>query len=73
IKVSKEQRQCLSMKVCEFASKKLNTGHISVDFTQPIFKNMFNANEKFHKKATICIFAKAHKYSCEHINENGVV
>ncbi|PKK64622.1 hypothetical protein RhiirC2_787238 [Rhizophagus irregularis] len=53
IKVSKEQRQCLSMKVCEFASKKLNTGHTSIDFTQPIFKNMFNANEKFHKKATI--------------------
>uniref|UniRef100_U9T548 Uncharacterized protein n=1 Tax=Rhizophagus irregularis (strain DAOM 181602 / DAOM 197198 / MUCL 43194) TaxID=747089 RepID=U9T548_RHIID len=72
IKVSKEQRQCLSVKVCEFASKELDTGHTSVDFTQPIFKNMFDANEKFHEKATICIFAKAHKYSCGYINENGV-
>jgi hypothetical protein len=53
IKVSKEQRQCLSVKVCEFASKELDTGHTSVDFTQHIFKNMFDANEKFHEKATI--------------------
>ncbi|POG72917.1 hypothetical protein GLOIN_2v1773210 [Rhizophagus irregularis DAOM 181602=DAOM 197198] len=72
IKVSKEQRQCLNVKVCEFASKELDTGHTSVDFTQPIFKNMFDANEKFHEKATICIFAKAHEYSCGYINENGV-
>ena len=61
IKVSKEQRQCLSVKVCEFASKELDTGHTSVDFTQPIFKNMFDANEKFHEKATIWL-VKFHIY-----------
>ncbi|RGB23003.1 hypothetical protein C1646_775155 [Rhizophagus diaphanus] len=53
IKVSKEQRQYLSVKICEFASKELDTGHTSVDFTQPIFKNIFDANKKFHEKAII--------------------
>jgi hypothetical protein len=53
IKVSKEQRQCLGVKVCEFASKELEIGHTSVDFTQPLFKNTFDANEKFHEKATL--------------------
>ena len=53
IKVSKEQRQCLGVKVCEFASKELDISHVSVDFTEPLFKNMFDANEKFHEKATL--------------------
>jgi hypothetical protein len=51
--VSKEQRQCLGVKVCEFASKELDIGHNSVDFTKPLFKNTFDANEKFHEKATL--------------------
>ena len=53
IKVSKEQRQCLSVKVCEFSSKELDIGHTSVDFTESLFKNTFDANEKFHEKATV--------------------
>lgn len=53
IKVSKEQRECLGVKVCEFASKELDAGHTSVDFSIPLFKKMFEANEEFHKKATI--------------------
>lgn len=52
-KVSKEQRECLGVKVCEFASKELDIGHTSVDFSVPLFKNMFEANEKFYKRATI--------------------
>ena len=32
VKVSKEQRECLSVKVCEFASEELDIGHTSVDF-----------------------------------------
>lgn len=51
--VSKEQRQCLGVKVCEFASKELDNGHSSVDFTKPLFKNTLDANEKFHEKATL--------------------
>ncbi|GES91263.1 hypothetical protein GLOIN_2v1763409 [Rhizophagus clarus] len=38
--VSKEQHRCLSIKVCEFASKD--------------------------------VFAKAHEYKCEHVNQNGI-
>lgn len=53
IQVSKEQRQCLGVKVCEFASKELDIGHTSVDFSKPLFKNMFDANEKFYEKATL--------------------
>ena len=53
VKVSKEERKCLGVKMCEFASKRLNVSHTSVDFTSPIFKNMFDANEKFNEKATL--------------------
>ena len=53
IKVSKEQRNCLSVKVCEFSSKELDVGHTSVDFSKPLFKNIFDANEKFHEKTTL--------------------
>jgi hypothetical protein len=53
VKVSKEQRECLSVKVCEFASEELDIGHTSVDFSVPLFKNMFDANEEFHKKSTL--------------------
>ena len=53
IKVSKEQRQCLGVKLCEFASKELDVSHTSVDFSEPLFKNTFNANEKFNEKATL--------------------
>ena len=59
--MSKEQIQCFSVKVCEFASKELDTGHTSVDFIQPIFNNIFDANEKFHEKATIWL-VKFHNY-----------
>jgi hypothetical protein len=51
--VSKEQRNCLGVKVCEFASKQLNVEHTSVNFSESLFKNMFDANEKFHEKATL--------------------
>lgn len=63
--VSKEQRQCLGVKICEFSSKELDTGHTSVDFSKPLFKNTYEANEKFCEKTTlwlvrfvllICIF-----------------
>ncbi|CAB4408773.1 unnamed protein product [Rhizophagus irregularis] len=60
------------VKVCKFASKELDIGHNSVDFTKSLFKNTFDANEKFHEKATLCIFAKAHEYKCEHVNQNGM-
>jgi hypothetical protein len=53
IKVSKEQQECLGVKVCEFASKELDVGHTSVDFSIPLFKKMFEANVEFHKQATI--------------------
>ena len=53
IRVTKEQRNCLSVKVCQFASKKLDAEHISVDFSNSIFKNLFDANEKYHEKATL--------------------
>ena len=53
IRVSKEQRQCLGVKLCEFASKKLDISHTSVDFSEPLFKNAFDANEKFYEKATL--------------------
>jgi len=39
-----------------------------VDFST-LFKNMFNANDEFHKKTTLCFFAKAHEYKCNHINK----
>ena len=51
--VIKEERQCLSVKMCEFASKELNMSHTSVDFTSPLLKNTFNANEKYYEKATL--------------------
>lgn len=66
IRVSKEQRNCLSVKVCEFASKELDVGHTSVDFSKSFFKNIFDANEKFHEKTTlwlvIHIFILIYKY-----------
>ncbi|RHZ64762.1 hypothetical protein Glove_320g89 [Diversispora epigaea] len=68
IKVSKEQRECLGVKVCEFASKELDVGHTSVDFSIPHFKKMFEADVEFHKQATIW---QAHEYQCGHIN-NGI-
>lgn len=52
VKVTKEQRECLSVKMCEFASERLDIGHTSVDFSIPLFKEMFDANEEFHKKTT---------------------
>ncbi|RGB22286.1 hypothetical protein C1646_776352 [Rhizophagus diaphanus] len=70
IQVSKEQRQCLGVKVCEFASKELNIGHTSVDFSKSLFKKTFDVNEKFYEKATLFMFAKAHEYSCGYISEN---
>lgn len=51
--VIKEERRCLSVKMCEFASKELNMSHTSVDFTSPSFENIFNADEKFYEKATL--------------------
>ena len=51
--VFKEERSCLSVKMCEFASKKLDVSHTSVDFTSSIYKNMFDVNEKFHEKAML--------------------
>ena len=51
--VSKEERKCLGVKMCEFASKELDISHTSVNFTSSIFKNTFNANEKFHEKAIL--------------------
>ncbi|CAB4381019.1 unnamed protein product [Rhizophagus irregularis] len=71
ISVIKEQRECLSVKVCQYASKELDIGHTSVDFSTPLFENMFNANEEFHKKTTLRFFAKAYEYKCSHINKNG--
>lgn len=53
IKVSKEEWSCLNVKMWEFASKELDVGHTSVDFTSSIFKNTFNANEKFNEKAIL--------------------
>ena len=41
------------MKVYEFASKELDIGHTSIDFTKYTFKNMFDTNEKFHEKITL--------------------
>ncbi|CAB4414123.1 unnamed protein product [Rhizophagus irregularis] len=72
IRVSKEQRNCLSVKVCEFASKELDVGHTSVDFSKSFFKNIFDANEKFHEKTTLCVFAKAYECHCEYVDQNGV-
>ena len=53
LKVIKEQRQCLGVKMCEFASKELDISHTSVDFTKSLFKNTFDTNEKFYEKATL--------------------
>ncbi|GBC27218.1 hypothetical protein GLOIN_2v1763409 [Rhizophagus irregularis DAOM 181602=DAOM 197198] len=72
IKVSKEERKCLSVKMCEFASKKLEVDHTSVDFTSSLFKNLFDANEKFQERATLCIFAKAHEYKCGYVDQKGI-
>ncbi|CAB5386575.1 unnamed protein product [Rhizophagus irregularis] len=72
IRVFKEQRNCLSVKVCEFASKELDVGHTTVDFSKSFFKNIFDANEKFHEKTTLCVFAKAYECHCEYIDQNGV-
>ncbi|PKY58816.1 hypothetical protein RhiirA4_481047 [Rhizophagus irregularis] len=49
---------------CDFFLE-LNTGHTSVDFTQPIFKNIFNINQKSNN------LVYTHEYSCGYINENG--
>ncbi|RGB22076.1 hypothetical protein C1646_678098 [Rhizophagus diaphanus] len=71
--VSKEERKCLGVKMCEFASKELlDVSHTSVDFTSSIFKNTFNANEKFYEKATLCLFAKANEYKCGYVDRNGI-
>ncbi|RHZ69720.1 hypothetical protein Glove_279g56 [Diversispora epigaea] len=70
IKVSKEQRECLGVKVYEFTSKELDVGHTLVDFSIPLFKKMFEADVEFHKQATICLYAKAHEYQCGHINND---
>ena len=51
--VSKEERKCLSIKMCEFASKELDVSHTSVDFNSLSFKNTLNADEKFHEKTTL--------------------
>ncbi|CAG8662781.1 5294_t:CDS:2 [Funneliformis caledonium] len=50
----------------------LNISHTSVDFTSSLFKNMFNANEKFYEKATLCMFDKAHEYKCGYVDQNGI-
>ncbi len=52
IKVIKEQRNCLSVKMCEFASNELDVSHTSIDFFKSLFKNIFDTNENFHEKAT---------------------
>ncbi|RHZ78932.1 hypothetical protein Glove_154g37 [Diversispora epigaea] len=67
IKVSKGQRECLGVKVCEFASKELDVGHTSVDFSIPLFKKMFETDVEFHKQATIW---QAYEYQCGHINNS---
>ncbi len=41
------------MKVYEFVSKELDVSYIFVDFTKSTFKNMFDANKKFHEKITL--------------------
>ncbi len=53
LEVIKEERRCLSIKMCEFASRKLNVSHTYVDFASSLFQNTFNANEKFYEKATL--------------------
>jgi len=40
------------VKVCEFASEKLDIGHTFIEIFVPLLKNIFNANEEFHKKVT---------------------
>jgi hypothetical protein len=39
--------------MCEFASKELDVGYTSVDFTKSLFKNTFDTNEKFYEKTTL--------------------
>ena len=39
--------------MCEFASKELDVVYTSVDFTKSLFKNTFDANEKFYEKTTL--------------------
>ncbi|CAG8694190.1 9127_t:CDS:2, partial [Funneliformis caledonium] len=68
----KEERKVLGVKMCEFASKELDVDHISVDFASSFFKNIFNANEKFFEKATLCTFAKTHEYKCGYVDQNGI-
>ena len=53
IESNQEQRQCLGVKMCEFASKELDVGYTSVDFTKSLFKNTFDTNEKFYEKTTL--------------------
>ena len=53
IEVSKEERKYLSVKMCEFASKELDVSHTFVDFTSSLFKNTFDASEKFNEKAKL--------------------
>ncbi|RGB25231.1 hypothetical protein C1646_675744 [Rhizophagus diaphanus] len=71
IAVIKEQRECFSVKICQYTSKELDIGHTSVDFSTPLFENMFNANKEFHKKTTLHFFIKAHEYKCNHLNKYG--
>ena len=44
--VSKEERKCLSVKMCEFASKELDVSHTSVNFNSLFFKNTLDIDEK---------------------------
>ena len=39
--------------MCKFASKELDISYTSVNFTKSLFKNTFDANEKFYEKATL--------------------
>ncbi|RGB21550.1 hypothetical protein C1646_777739 [Rhizophagus diaphanus] len=49
-----------TIRTCQYASKELDIGHTSIDFSTPLFENIFNANEEFHKKTTLRFFAKAY-------------
>ncbi|RIA89607.1 hypothetical protein C1645_824607 [Glomus cerebriforme] len=61
--------------ICNYVnsvSKELDKDHIFVNFSNPLFKNTFEANKKFYERTTLCTFVKAHKYKCEYINKNGI-
>ncbi len=45
--VSKKERKCLGIKMCEFASKELDVSYTSIDFILSIFKNTFNRIPKY--------------------------